>query len=87
MTLKQCKGGNCTTKGGCDPKKKCYSCRTRTEKYMFYDFECMQETGIHKVNLAVVQDFKGNEHVFKTIEEFCNFVILSLLKTIRGIHL
>ena len=61
MVEKQCKGGNWTTKGGCDPEKKCYSCRTRTEKYMFYDFECMQETGIHKVNLAVVQDFKGNK--------------------------
>ena len=72
MTLKQCKGGNCT--GDCYPKQKCYSCKTRTEDYMFYDFECMQETGIHKVNLAVVQDFKGNEHVFNTIEDFCNFV-------------
>ena len=41
---------------------------------MFYDFECMQDTGIHKVNLAVVQDFKGNEHVFHSIKELCNFV-------------
>ena len=36
---------------------------------MFYDFECMQETGIHKVNLAIVQDFEGNKHVFNSIEE------------------
>ena len=71
MTKKQCKGGNCT---GCSPDKKCYACKTKTEKYMFYDFECTQETGIHVVNLAVVQDYKGNEYVFNTIDEFCNFV-------------
>ena len=45
-----------------------------TEKYMFYDFECMQETGIHKVNLAIVHDFEGNEWIFKTLQEFCDFV-------------
>ena len=73
MTIKLCKGGYCTTHD-CLPKKKCYSCKTYTEKYMFYDFECMQETGLHKVNLAIVHDFEGNEWIFKTISEFCNFV-------------
>ena len=45
-----------------------------TEKYMFYDFECMQETGLHKINLAIVHDFEGNKWIFKSINEFCNFV-------------
>ena len=34
----------------------------------------MQETGVHVVNLAVIQDSEGNAHVFKAIDEFCNFV-------------
>ena len=34
----------------------------------------MQETGVHKVNLAVVHDFQGNEWIFKTLQEFCAFV-------------
>ncbi len=74
MTRLKCKGGNCTNCTNCSEKKKCYSCRTKTEKYMFYDFECMQETGVHTVNLAVLHDFDGKEWVFKTIDEFCNFV-------------
>ena len=41
---------------------------------MFYDFECQQDTGTHKVNLAIVQDFEGNEWIFNTIEEFCGFL-------------
>ena len=44
MTYKQCRGGKCT---GCDEESGyvCYSCKTYTTKYMFYDFECIQETG------------------------------------------
>ena len=51
---------------------------------MFYDFECMQETSVHKVNLAVVHDFEGNEWIFNTIGEFCD---LFLLKNTKAIHL
>ena len=71
MKKKQCKGGKCT---GCTKEEKCYSCSTYSEKYMFYDFECIQETGIHEVNLAIVQDFEGSEWLFHTIDEFCKFV-------------
>ena len=73
MKKTRCKGGKCT---GCDEEigYKCYSCQTYTEKYIFYDFECVQETGIHEVNLAVVQDFYGNEWIFHTIDEFCKFM-------------
>ena len=73
MTAKECKGGVCT--GECSDKKKCYSCKTYTEKYIFYDFECMQETGVHIVNLAICQDFEGTKHMFTSLEDFCNYAI------------
>ena len=34
-------------------------------KFLFFDFECMQETGVHVPNLVVVQDDEGHEWVFK----------------------
>ena len=54
-------------------KKKdwCHSCRTYTEKYIFYDFEATQNTGTHTVNLSIAQDFEGNEYAHNSIEEFC----------------
>ena len=54
-------------------KKKdwCFSCRSYTEKYLFYDFECTQNTGTHEVNLAIAHDFEGNEYIYKSIEDFC----------------
>ena len=44
-------------------KKKdwCYSCKTHTEKYIFYDFEATQNTGTHTINLSIAQYFEGNE--------------------------
>ena len=57
MSNKRCKGEKCT---GCDEKKKCYSCKTDSENYMFYDFEARQETGLHVVNWVHCQDFYGN---------------------------
>ena len=73
------KGGYCTVNGK-EPcknndsvKKKdwCHSCRTYTEKYMFYDFEATQNTGTHTVNLSIAQDFEGKEYIHNSIEEFC----------------
>ena len=73
------KGDYCTT-GNKEPcknndsvKKKdwCYSCRTYTEKYIFYDFEATENTGTHNVNLSMAQDFEGKEYVHNSIEEFC----------------
>ena len=32
---------------------------------LFFDFECIQESGVHVPNLCVVQDEAGIEHVFK----------------------
>ena len=53
------KGGYCTVDGkkpcknNDSIKKKdwCHSCRTYTEKYIFYDFEATQNTGTHIINL------------------------------------
>ena len=58
-------------------KKKdwCFSCISYTEKYLFYDFECIQNPGTHEVNLAIAHDFKGNEYIYKNIEDFCKNII------------
>ena len=58
-------------------KKKdwCYSCRTYTDKYIFYDFEATQNTGTHNVNLSIAQDFEGNEYIHTNIESFCKDLI------------
>ena len=71
------KGGNCLNKIPCKNNNSikktdwCYSCRTYTDKYIFYDFECTQNTGTHTVNLSIAQDFEGKEYVHNSIEEFC----------------
>ena len=49
----------------------CYPCRTYTEKYIFYDFEAIQNTGTHTVNLSIAQGFEGKEYIHNSIEEFC----------------
>ena len=58
-------------------KKKdwCHSCRTYTEKYIFYNFEATKNTSTHTVNLLIAQDFKGNEYIHNSIEEFCKSFI------------
>ena len=77
------KGGYCTANGK-EPcknddsiKKKdwCYSCRTNTEKYIFFDYEATQNTGTHNVNLSIAQDFDGNEYVHNSIDEFCKYFL------------
>ena len=81
MKKVRAKGGHCSNKNTCknnDSSKKtdwCYSCRTYTEKYIFYDFECTQNTGTHTVNLSIAQDFEGKEYVHNSIEEFCKCFI------------
>ena len=67
------KGGACTRPIPCK-KDKCLCCKTRTKKYIFYDFETQQGTGTHVVNYVNAQDFNGTEHSFGTIDEFCKFV-------------
>ena len=79
MKKVRAKGGYCTvnSKKPCknndsiEKKDWCYSCRTYIDKYIFYDFEATQNTGIHTVNLSITQDFSGREYLHNSIEEFC----------------
>ena len=79
----KCKGGNCIkdNKNPCRLNKNikrkdyCFSCKTYNEKYLFFDFECIQNTGIHEVNLAICHDFNGNETIFNDIDSFCNGIL------------
>ena len=70
------KGGTCTRETPCAGPKKdwCLCCKTRTTKYMFYDLETQQNTGMHVVNYVNAQDFDGNKYTFENIEWFCEFV-------------
>ena len=81
MKKVRAKGGHCSNKIPCKSNaliKKtdwCYPCRTYTDKYIFYDFECTQSTGNHIVNLSIAQDFEGKEYIHNSIEEFCKCFI------------
>ena len=47
------------------------------QKYLFFDFECIQETGVHVPNLVIIHDNEGNEVMFKgpnTRNEFCDWL-------------
>jgi len=46
-----------------------------TEKYIFFDYECMQESGTHIPNLVVAHNFKGDKYVFHSNNEFCAWLI------------
>ncbi|XP_072384507.1 uncharacterized protein [Diabrotica undecimpunctata] len=48
---------------------------TYTEKYLFFDYEAMQDTDIHIPNLVIAHDFNGNKFVFKDNDEFCKWLI------------
>ena len=79
MQRVETKGGECTrgTEVPCDEtpdlakSKWCKCCKTRTEKYMFYDFETQQDTGTHIVDWVHAWDFDGTEHTFNNINDFC----------------
>jgi hypothetical protein len=48
---------------------------TYTEKYIFFDYESQQSTGVHIPNLVVAHDFEGNKWEFNTNDEFCSWLI------------
>ena len=58
---------------------KCYmqtkKSKAYTEKYIWFDYEAEQDTGIHKPNLIVAHYFDGTKFYFKTNEEFCEWLI------------
>ncbi|EEZ98755.1 hypothetical protein TcasGA2_TC001319 [Tribolium castaneum] len=79
---KDCK--NCAKKPLDDEEPfKCVKCGSKyhttkcsyTEKYLFFDYEAMQETGKHIANLAISHDFSGNVNSFETNEDFCKWLI------------
>ena len=72
---KPCKNNDSTKK-----KDWCHSCRTFTTKYLFYDFETIQNTGAHIVNLSIAQDFNGREWLHNSIEEFCKCFLYDKFK-------
>ena len=44
---------------------------------LFFNFECMQDSGVHIPNVCVVQDEAGDEHVFQgenTKDDFCQWL-------------
>ncbi|XP_072392265.1 uncharacterized protein [Diabrotica undecimpunctata] len=49
-------------------------CRYK-EKYLFFDYEAMQDTCIHVPNLIIAHDFEGKKFVFKDNDEFCKWLI------------
>ena len=58
-------------------------------KFLFFDFECMQETGVHVPNLVVVQDDEGHEWVFKgpnTCNDFCNWLFGNMDRAVCIAH-
>ncbi len=50
-------------------------CCSYMEKYIFFDYEVQQETGIHVPNLVIAKYFNGETFTFKTNEEFCNWLV------------
>ena len=58
-------------------------------KFLFFDFECMQETGVHVPNLVVVQDEEGHEWVFKgpnTCNDFCEWLFENMDRAVCIAH-
>ena len=76
LISKELPGGYCTGNECDEENKKCFSCKTRTEKYCFYDFETYEEdtTRDHIMNYGVLQEFHGKLWKFTNIEDFCKFI-------------
>ena len=53
--------------------------KPHSDKYAFFDFETKLDpkSNKHIVNYCVAQDFNGNEMVFTSIDEFCEWVFKS----------
>jgi hypothetical protein len=46
-----------------------------TEKYICFNYEAEQDTGVHNPNLIVAHYFDGSKFIFKNNEEFCEWLI------------
>lgn len=61
-------GGKCTAPDG----HKC----TYTEKYLFFDYEAIQESGVHEANYVHVENFYGNlSESFHDNDSFCRWLL------------
>ena len=63
--------------------------KEKKTKFLFFDFECMQEKGVHVPNLVVVQDDEGHEWVFKganTCNAFCDWFFENMDRTVCIAH-
>ncbi|KAL4101040.1 hypothetical protein QTP88_021061 [Uroleucon formosanum] len=49
------------------------------EKYLFFDYEAQQETGIHIANKIIAYDFEGNKIMFDTNEAFSGVCITDII--------
>jgi hypothetical protein len=54
-----------------DYNKKC----SFTERYIFFDFEAQQNTGIHIGNFIAAHTFKGERFSFDSTDSFCSWLI------------
>ncbi|KAK7588176.1 hypothetical protein V9T40_005421 [Parthenolecanium corni] len=76
MLRKTAKGGRCGYCKRCDPSAVVENNQCRyTEKYIFFDYEARQETGVHRPNLIIAHDYEGCKYIFNTNEEFCEWLI------------
>ena len=76
MLNKVPKGGKWGSCKNCDvngvvENKKC----TYTEKYIFFDYEAQQDTGVHRPNLVIAHDFSGEKFIFDNNNDFCEWLI------------
>ena len=78
MVNKVAKGGKCVVGcKNCDPgsarpaDEKC----TYTEKYIFFDYEAQQQSGVHVPNLVIAHYFSGEKFTFNNNKEFCEWLI------------
>jgi hypothetical protein len=46
-----------------------------TEKYIWFDYEAEQYTGVHKTNLIVAHYFNGTKFYFESNDKFCKWLI------------
>jgi hypothetical protein len=46
-----------------------------SDKYIFFDYEATQDTGVHIPNLVIARYFDGSKFIFKTNDQFCKWLI------------
>lgn len=76
INYKKQKGGICDEVCLCNEPnvKKDKGC-SYSEKYIWFDYEAQQDTGIHIPNLIITQDYNGKKERFENNETFCKWLI------------